>query len=244
MILLLPDVILINNLKEMLQKFSRILIFVLIIFGINSCVGYNDKAENHAIIPGIRRAFKPVINFPEVAKFAGVGAELISIKAIQVESDGTMDIQARRYHPRPKIVYYFVRPFISKKTENIVIKTPDKTGTDEIVIETQEKEEIFKYQDVKVTITYTNQFYGGMSRIITGTDKKKKTISPPKCTFKQLWDIAKNEGAIENATARINYDNSGYKFFIIDKYRNENGNITDTIFYMKINLKCELIEKK
>jgi hypothetical protein len=182
-------------------------------------------------VPGDAAHFDPITAFDEVQKFAGEGVMLLSMDAVYVRSDGTLDLTAEAY--RPTVSYEFVR----KMTEPPTNAPPVGAGgsvTDEwfepIEVELSRPGQGYTLRSGGSEVSYVNQ---GMERD-PGTAVNRlsqETIDAPQCSLAKLWEAAIAEDAPRDAVATIRYDADGYTF-----------NISDMSISLEFTPDCELVE--
>jgi hypothetical protein len=168
-------------------------------------------------IEGEAEAYDPIAAYDTVSTYAGNNAQLISIEAYYVHSDGTLDLHAD-YYPRVDYEFYIV---VSDEAGNeIPLGAPNSTANAEVL-----------YQAVTISVwdpgqtrsVSTSRSYSyvhlGMEREISEPVRVKpaEPIPAPACSFADLWAIAiAEENAPADAVAIIRYDADGYEFSIND----------------------------
>jgi len=186
--------------------------------------------------PGDARRFDPIAAYGEVAAFAGENAQLVSIAARFVRSDGTMDLKAD-YRPSPSAQYRFVREMPAPAEAPPVGAGGNADGR--------------WHESVHVGISRPWQFRsvrrvggsGGASYQYFNRGMERRTdppsgrasaaiAPPPACAFRRLWAEAIARGAPAAAVAVIEYDARGYAF-----------RIDDLGFSMRVAADCSVWER-
>lgn len=179
-----------------------------------------------------------VENYKAVRKFAGKGAKLVELSAFHVESDGTLNPNAKY---GGGATYIFIRPSVMTAKDELKEKT-HKIGTSKKGAAKKEKAPR-PYERVRVTIqksksynvqtngSSTTEKHGGMVRRIERVSAPGNVIPPPQCTFKELWKSAIATGVPADAVAEIRYDSRGYQF-----------TIKEIDVYLAFNTQCQAIE--
>src|SRR5436190_7302925 len=85
-----------------------IAIVACVIFGVIPFFENGGGNADTRDVPGDAAHFDPVTSYPSVLDYAGTGAELVSVDAYYVRSDGTAELNAT-YSPAPYVDYNFVR---------------------------------------------------------------------------------------------------------------------------------------
>lgn len=178
----------------------------------------NRNIEPTMAPPGNAAQFDPIQALPAIRSYVGTDAQLVSLYAQMVRSDGTQDLQAT-YTPGPKVVYSFTKGGTpSEKTP------PVGTGV---------QEGYGWRQAVTVSVSRPGQRYfvkkqsGGFSSsysyVSKGMQKTEdaaqlmrlaSTVTPPGCTLQGLWKQAIAAGAPSDGVADILYDGKMYTFKI------------------------------
>ena len=160
--------------------------------------------------------FDPFIGLEQARALAGENARLISINAYYVRSDGTMDLNAS-YTPRTN--YEFVREIPRPEDAPPVGVAGSTNGQwyEPLTIEVY-RPGSRRYVSItsggsRVSFDYTNE---GMVRDVDSptTSFSGELVDDPTCTTKQLWAIALENDAPQDAVATITYDVDGYDFNI------------------------------
>ncbi len=170
-------------------------------------------------ISGDPTRFDPVGGLKDAQDFAGEGAQLISIVASYVRSDGTMDLNAS-YKPAPHTEYEFIREVPKPADAPPVGAGGTKGGKwyEPVTIDVYEPGQTRHVTSIGGGISseynYTNQ---GMEKDVQSptTNPSGETISKPTCSFADLWQVAIKEDAPEDAVAIIEYNSDGYVFNIV-----------------------------
>ena len=182
-------------------------------------------------IPGDAAHFDPVASYASVLDYAGVGAELVSVKAYYVRSDGALELNAT-YSPPPYVDYNFVR-----KLDKAPPNAPPIGAGGANAAPWYEPIEIYLYQPGQwrkvsgsVSYTYVNK---GMQRSVDDPENglRNPIVPPPNCPFAKLWSVALTKDAPAEAVAIINYDAEGYDF-----------SISGLSVYLKFDMDCKLKE--
>ncbi|HEX2618955.1 MAG TPA: hypothetical protein VHL11_02380 [Phototrophicaceae bacterium] len=172
--------------------------------------------EHTWLVPGDSSKFDPVASYEEVRSFAASDAQLVSIDATYVRSDGTLDLNASY---KPRVTYDFVRELANPPADAPPIGAggnPDGKWYEDIEVDLYEPWSHWHVRTGNSEYDYTNL---GMDRDTGSTPTLKSpgfTVDAPACSFKQLWSIALEHGAKVDAVAIIRYDEDGYNFSISD----------------------------
>lgn len=167
-------------------------------------------AKNTAPLPGDLHKFDPIAAFPAMAAHAGPEARLVSLRAMFVAPDGTMDLAAD-YHPSIDAT------FVTRATQSDVEdQGPVAPGSG------------FKLGDdlstrltVRAPATYHVSSGGsewdekhlGMDRDPgSKASGDERFAEPPRCSFAALWKDSIAAGAPQDVVAIIQYDSTGYEF--------------------------------
>lgn len=179
-------------------------------------------------------AFDPFVGLAQAQALAGEGAEIVSISAYYVRSDGTMDLNAD-YTPAPNVTYEFVRK-VDRPADAPPVGVAGSTGG-----QWYQPIEIDVYKPgsrrhvsvtsggTRVSYTYTNE---GMVREAEDPTSSfsDEIADSPKCTAQQLWSIALENDAPSDAVAIIDYTAEGYTFNI------------SSVVYLQFSSNCKLID--
>lgn len=167
-------------------------------------------ADNTAPLPGDARNFDPVAHFAAMAAYAGPDARLVSMRAMFVRTDGTLDLEAD-YHP------YVDAAFVIKATpEDAKAQGPVAPGSGFAA-----GDAIRLQLSVRAPATYHVQSGGsewderhlGMDRRPGGKPGgSERFAEPPRCGFAALWSAARQRGAPDDVVANIDYAADGYTF--------------------------------
>jgi hypothetical protein len=168
-------------------------------------------------VPGDPRAFDPIAALPDVAAFAGDGAQLVSISIGLVRADGTLDLDAE-FTPKPDVRYAFVRE-VSRPDD---APPPGAGGAntgpwyEEIDIHAYDpgaRRQVTRIGDGSGSVVrYTNK---GMDRSVGEIVSGPIDLAPaPACAIDDMFAVAIERGAPADAVARIEYDSAGYRFSI------------------------------
>jgi hypothetical protein len=208
-----------------------IVIGACVIFGIIPFFETGGGNADTRSVPGDAAHFDPVASYPSVLNYAGAGAELISVSAYYVRSDGTVELNAS-YSPAPSVDYEFVR-----KLDKAPANAPPIGAGGANTAPWYEPIEIHLYQpgqwrqvsSSNVSYTYVNK---GMERSVDDPENglSHPVIPPPACPFAKLWAAALTKDAPNDAVAIITYDAEGYNF-----------SISGLSVYLKFGADCKLI---
>lgn len=168
-------------------------------------------------IEGEGNAYDPIAAYDTVSAFAGNNAQLLSIEAYYVRSDGTMDLYAEYF---PRVDYEFYTLADSETGNDIPLGAPNSTADAEVLYQRVDISVWQPYQmrSVSTSSSYT-YMHLGMGRDVDEPvrDKPAEPIPAPACHFSDLWATAiAEENAPENAVAVIQYNQEGYSFYIND----------------------------
>jgi hypothetical protein len=165
-------------------------------------------------LPDDATAFDPLAQYELVRSFAGGDVLLTEIDAYYVKPDGTLDLLADY---GAWVRYEFVRA---------VSAPPDAPpigagGSDS---------EWYEVLTVQASRPGTNIVNSGSGRLgwttlrwvskglaletEDATTRIDTPVEVPRCSFRDLWAYALEDGAPQNAVATINYDENGYYFLI------------------------------
>lgn len=166
-------------------------------------------------IPGDAARFDPVASYPSVLDYAGTGAELVSINAYYVRSDGTVELNAT-YSPAPYVTYDFVRQ-LDRAPANAPPIGAGGANTalwyEPVEIHLYQPGQWRKVSSSSVSYTYVNK---GMERSVDNPENglRSPVVPAPACPFAQLWSVALTKDAPAEAVAIIQYNAEGYSFSI------------------------------
>jgi hypothetical protein len=168
-------------------------------------------------VQGDASAFDPIANYDSMQAFAGEGAQLISLDAQFVRSDGTLDLTAS-YNPSPRVTAEFALEVAPPADAPPVGAGGLGTWYRQVTISAyrpgQQGRVTSSGAGGRVTYSYVNE---GMTRDIDDPATDEFTFLPaPTCAFADLWKVALESGAPANAVATIDYDEEGYDFRIND----------------------------
>ena len=201
-----------------------------IVYGIIPFFESGGGNADTRIIPGDAAHFDPVASYPSVLDYAGTGAELVSIKAYYVRSDGSTELNAT-YSPAPNVDYNFVRK-LDKAPANAPPIGAGGSNTapwyEPINIHLYQPGQWRKVSSSSVSYTYVNK---GMERSVDDPENglTYPIVPAPRCQFAKLWSIALTEDAPAEAVAIIGYDANGYDF-----------SISGLSVYLKFDVDCNL----
>jgi hypothetical protein len=178
-------------------------------------------------VPGDATRFDPVAAYNDIMAYAGSGAQLVSITATYVRSDGTQDLTASYY---PYTNYDFVLEVPTPADAPPVGAGGTTSGTwyEPIEIRAYQPNQWRKVSGTN-NYSYMNQ---GMQRDTSSPSASEpQIIRAPKCSFADLWEVALRRDAPRNAVAIIEYDQEGYSFII-----------SDVSIYLQFDAECNLID--
>lgn len=185
-------------------------------------------------ISGNASSFNPIMALAEVNGFAGEDAQLVSIYAYYVRSDGTLDLNAT-YTPAPRVEYEFLRE-IPRPADAPPVGAGGTTAGqwyEPVTIEAYQPGQTRHVSQtgggVSLEYNYTNQ---GLEKHVGSptTRPSGAVVAPPECSFSQLWQVALKKDAPADAVAIIEYDESGYDFNI------------SGVLHLRFNADCTLDE--
>ena len=179
--------------------------------------GFRDEGEESAAVSGDPISFDPVASLPEVKEFSGEGSKLLSIDAMYVRSDGTLDLTATSY--RPTVDYEFYRETAAPEDAppigagGSIERKWYETVTVSVYRPGETRHVTSMGGGINKSYYYTNK---GMDRSVDGPTGVVPGVelAEPKCSFADLWKVALEEGAAEDAVAMIEYTEDGYDFSI------------------------------
>jgi hypothetical protein len=172
-------------------------------------------------LPGDANAFDPFVALAAVTAFAGEGAQLAEIEAMQVRSDGTQNLNATYDPPVPRTEYTFYREVPRPADAPPVGAGGTTSGAwyEPITIEAYRPGQMSQIRRTGGGISISTQFVNqGLKREAEDPTSNlsffEGFVEPPACTTRQLWALALEEGAPADAVATITYDGEGYQFSI------------------------------
>ncbi len=154
-------------------------------------------------VPGEPTRFDPIAAYPSALEYAGQGAQLVSVAALYVGQDGTMDLTATP-SPSPTAIYTFVRES----------KDPKATGANYETITVMVAE---PYRTVSFGAGEENDTYvcRGMDRTVShGGNIPAIAVPAPACPIAPMFGQALQRGAAPGALANVLYGPGGYSFTI------------------------------
>jgi hypothetical protein len=176
------------------------------------------KMPETRAVTGNAGAFDPIASYAAVSEFAGKEMQLVSIKATNVRSDGTLDLKAT-YSPAPRVDYQFVHE-VPRPAD-----APPVGAGGTGIGPWYEKVTIEVYQPG--ARTHVTQRGGGISAsydyvnegMLRQVDKPTTSlpgaiVTAPKCALDTLWKTALEYKASKDAVASIDYTAEGYSFRI------------------------------
>lgn len=174
-------------------------------------------------VPGDPRRFDPVGSFEDIRRYAGDGAELLSLDSQCVRPDGTIDLKADYVRAAMiPVEYHFVRKQAQPPEDAPPLGAGGSSNGSwyqpiDIDISTPWRFWTVRRQSGSVRTTYMYAHLGMKRDILPVKGNLSETpIPPPTCRFDQLWQIAVERGAPKEAVASINYGADGYRFSIPD----------------------------
>lgn len=178
--------------------------------------------------------FDPFVGLAQAQALAGEGAQLVSIDATYVRSDGTMDLNAT-YSPAPRVTYDFVRQVERPKDAPPVGVAGSTLGPwyEPITIEAyepgQRRHVSIRGGNGSVEFDYVNE---GMVKETDDptTNLSGEIVEAPTCTAQALWKEALKKDAPRDAVAIIEYDEDGYTFNI------------SGVLYLRFGTDCKIQE--
>jgi hypothetical protein len=185
---------------------------------ISTAVSLTSRPETKPIA-GDPTHFDPLVGLDEARTFAGDGAQLVSIVASYVRSDGTMDLNAT-YSPAPSTEYKFLREVPRPENAPPVGAGGTKGGKwyEPITIEVYEPGQTRHVTsfggNISSEYTYTNQ---GMEKNVDDptSNPSDDIVADPTCSFTDMWNEALKKDAPADAVAVIEYNSDGYEFNIV-----------------------------
>jgi hypothetical protein len=209
-----------------------IAIIVFVIFGVIPFFENGGGNADTREVPGDAAHFDPVASYSSVLNYAGTGAELVSVDAYYVRSDGTVELNAS-YSPAPYVNYNFVR-----KLDKAPPNAPPIGAGGANTAPWYEPVEIHLYQPGQwrqvtsggSSYTYVNK---GMERSVDDpvNGLRNPVVPPPACPYAKLWSVALTKDAPAEAVAIIRYNADGYDF-----------SISGLSVYLKFDMACKLTE--
>lgn len=174
--------------------------------------------------------FDPFVGLAQAQELAGPDAELISISALYVRSDGTMDLHASY---NPSVDYEFIRKIPRPENAPPVGVAGSTNGQwyEPITIDAYRpgtrRSVSITSGGSRVSYSYVNE---GMVRDVDSptTTLPGKVIPAPRCTMQELWETALRKDAPADAVAIIDYDEEGYSFNI------------SGVLYLNFTVDCKL----
>ncbi|MCI0479592.1 hypothetical protein L0Y59_03530 [Candidatus Uhrbacteria bacterium] len=182
-------------------------------YGISWIIGVT--IEQTAPIQGDPERFDPVASYPMVRDFAGEGSRLVSLRALYVKRDGTMDLMAPY---GAETAYVFIHPVPAPKDAPPIGagSSLEDAWHERVTIRVYEPGQWRRVQSfgrVNADYSYQNR---GMERDASEpvSTPVEPDIPSPACGMATLWDAALEAGAPEDAVATVDYDARGYVFTI------------------------------
>lgn len=186
-------------------------------------------------VPGDASRFDPIAALPDVKAYAGEGAQLISIEADYIRSDGTMELTAD-YTPAPNVEYKFAREVPRPADAPPVGAGGANRGSwyEPISVKAYQPGKWWSVSrsggGVTTSYSYMNQ---GMEREADSPENglSDQFVADPTCSFVDLWQTAMKHDAPKEAVAVIEYNQDGYSF-----------SISGLSVYLTFDTKCQLTE--
>jgi len=195
-----------------------LLISIALFFGLLFASGHIfGYIQGTRVVPGDASNFNPSVEFETVQTFAGDDVRFLEMTINYIRPDGTMDLNASY---KPSVDYVFVRRS-DDQPPDVPVGAPGHRG-DEAQYEYVTVEINQPFRNISVTSNGSTSSYVdlGMSssvRSVPPSIELPEWVSPPTCSIKQLWQIAKSYDApLDNAVAVIKYTHEGYRFTIHD----------------------------
>jgi len=189
---------------------------------VNSVINVNETLGiSTTPLPGDADAFDSFAALAAVTAFAGEGALLAEIDAVQVRSDGTQNLNATYDPPRPNTDYEFYREI--ERPENAppvgAGGTTDGQWYEPVTVSAYQPGQMSQIRRTGGNMSISTQFINeGLKRQVqdptTNLAFVEGFVGPPACTTRQLWALALEEGAPVDAVANITYNSEGYEFSI------------------------------
>ena len=189
---------------------------------VNTVVNTNEVLGlSTTALPGDANAYNPFAALAAVTAFAGDGAQLAEIQAMQVRSDGTQDLNADYDPPRPSTTYEFYRE-IPRPADAPPVGaggTTDGPWYEPVTIDAYRPGQMSQIRRTGGSVSISTQFVNeGLKRQVSDPTTNlafvDSFVPAPKCTTQQLWNMALEEGARPDAVATITYNSDGYEFSI------------------------------
>lgn len=194
------------------------------------------ESKNSIAVVGDATKFDPIVGFVQAAAFAGGDVKLVSLEAQYVKSDGTMDLTADY---KARVDYEFVRELSEPPVDAPPVGAGgslDDKWYEPIRVSVYDPGRVMHVTSMGGNFSYSgNYVHKGMERDISKPTSKLNDplLDPPTCSFDDLWVIAVEKGAPENAVATITYDDKGYEF-----------SIRDTKIDLFFDQRCQLNDEK
>lgn len=168
--------------------------------------------------PGDPRAFDPVASYPEVARHAGAGVQLLSFTAVQVAADGRLDLRAAHV-PAPRASYSFMRHAAAPDNAPPLGAGGSEDGRwwQQVEVRLSRPGQRHRVRSIgaggQASYQYVNR---GMQRIESAASGRRpgRPVPAPRCALRDLWAAAIARGVPAQAVATIEYDATGYAFSI------------------------------
>ncbi len=180
---------------------------------------------NTEVPPGDLNAYDPIASLADVAVFAGEDAKLLRMNIKHVRRDGTMDLEAD-YSPIAD--YDFVVP--TERPESAPPSGADSQWWIPVGVKVGNPGKTARTFSVDGGGVQDYQYVNkGMVReaLPAKTARYNEFVPMPYCTLKEMWDVAVEKGAAEEAVATIVYDKDDISF-----------RIQEAGFWIKFNTDC------
>lgn len=194
-----------------------LIIFMVVVCGGGSTWLSTYFWEDTREIEGDGNAYDPIAAFDTVSAYAGENAQLLSIEAYYVRSDGTLDLYADYF---PRVDYDFYVEVSNEAGDDVPLGAPNSSANADTLYQAVS---IAVWQPYQMRSVSTSRSYSymhmGMERDISEPQRSKPSngVPAPACHFADLWATAieKND-APSDAVAIIRYNSDGYNFSISD----------------------------
>jgi len=195
-------------------KFSLGLVLAIVLFGGGILYGINYLTgtiiEQTAEIPGDATAFDPIASLPAVQAHAGAAAELLSIEAKFVKSNGTLDLTVTDPY-RPRVEYEF---FIPEQADGKAAPPLGAGGVEGGFYNKKVSVDVYEPGQWRHVRTFGGDVSSEYSYQNKGMDRDEGSLvfdnprpaPAPACSFGVLWQVAMEKGAPADALAGIRYN--------------------------------------
>lgn len=175
-------------------------------------------------IVGDASNFEPFAAYSQALAMAGDGAQLVSIRVVQVRADGTQNLNATYSPPLPDTTYKFVRKVAPPANAPPVGAGSNAGG------QWYEGVSIRAYKPG--TRTRTTRTGGGVSfsyELVNDgfmatidsptTSMSEKFVDPPTCSIVDFWQAGIDAGYPKDGVATLEYNTQGYTLSMIGSKR-------------------------